>query len=213
MKTICTSLYCMGYLLFLGCGKMQSEQDGSSSAPVLELKNPLLKAKAKKLAEDQKEEFNEIKAKAEEGDAEAQFQLGLLYDTGRGVRQNPAKAIRWYRAAADQGHAAAQNNLGLLYDYGRGISQDAAEAMRWYRSAADQGFAVAQYNLGFMYANGRGLAQNYVDAYLWFNLASARASGDIREQAAHNKTVLAQHMTPQQIAQAKRLTGVWTPEP
>ena len=85
--------------------------------------------------------------------------------------------------------------------------------MRWYRSAADQGFAVAQYNLGFMYANGRGLTQNYVDAYLWFNLASARASGDIREQAAHNKGVLAQHMTPQQIAQAEHLTGVWTPEP
>ena len=114
---------------------------------------------------------------ADRGTAEAQFQLGLLYDTGRGVRQNPTEAIRWYRAAADQGHAAAQNNLGLLYDYGRGISQ------------------------------------NYVDAYLWFNLASARASGDIREQAAHNKTVLAQHMTPQQIAQANRLTGVWTPEP
>ena len=150
---------------------------------------------------------------ADRGTAEAQFQLGLLYDTGRGVRQNPAEAIRWYRAAADQGHAAAQNNLGLLYDYGRGISQDAAEAMRWYRSAADQGFAVAQYNLGFMYANGRGLTQNYVDAYLWFNLASARASGDIREQAAHNRAVLAQHMTPQQIAQAEHLTGVWTPEP
>ena len=58
---------------------------------------------------------------------------------GRGVAQDYAEAMRWYRKAADQGNAVAQYNLGGLYENGRGVAQDYAEAMRWYRKAADQG--------------------------------------------------------------------------
>jgi TPR repeat protein len=51
---------------------------------------------------------------ADQGNARAQFNLGVLYANGQGVAQDYAEAARWYRKAADQGHADAQNNLGLL---------------------------------------------------------------------------------------------------
>ena len=57
---------------------------------------------------------DEIRALAEAGDAESQVNLGVMYDTGRGVPQDDAEAVRWYRLAADQGDADAQFNFGFL---------------------------------------------------------------------------------------------------
>ena len=76
---------------------------------------------------------------AEQGNAEAQFSLGVFYDTGQGVTQDSAEALRWYRLAADQGHASAQCNVGVMYSDGLTVPQDYAEAARWFRLAADQG--------------------------------------------------------------------------
>ena len=76
---------------------------------------------------------------ADQGNADAQFSLGYMYDNGQGVPQDYAEAARWYRKAADQGDADAQFNLGYMYDKGQGVPQDYAEAARWYRKAADQG--------------------------------------------------------------------------
>ena len=81
--------------------------------------------------------------------------LGVSYETGRGVPQDDAEAVRWYWLAADQGVALAQSTLGLMYSIGRGVPQDEAEAVRWYRLAAEQGLASAQYNLGVSYETGR----------------------------------------------------------
>ena len=75
---------------------------------------------------------------AEQGDAEAQFNLGLMYYKGRGVPQDYAEAVKWYRKAAEQGVAEAQYNLGFMYNNGQGIPQDYAEAARWYLKAAEQ---------------------------------------------------------------------------
>ena len=64
-----------------------------------------------------------LKAAAEQGDADAQFNLGLMYDAGEGVPQNYTEAARWFRMAAEQGFADAQLNLGYMYDTGRGVPQ------------------------------------------------------------------------------------------
>ena len=56
-----------------------------------------------------------------EKNAQAQYNLGVMYDEGRGVRQDDAEAVRWYRQAAEQGYAAAQYNLGAMYANGRGV--------------------------------------------------------------------------------------------
>jgi hypothetical protein len=80
---------------------------------------------------------------ADQGDAEAQFNLGVMYRFGRSVPEDDAEAVKWYRLAADQGAASAQYNLGLMYVYGRGVPEDDAEAVKWYRLAADQGHPPA----------------------------------------------------------------------
>jgi len=105
---------------------------------------------------------------AEQGDAEAQFALGLCYDSGDGIAQDCAEAAKWFRKAAEQEHVRACFNLGLAYDNGDGAAQDYAEAMKWYRKAAELGHAGAPCNLGVCYASGNGVAQDYTEAVKWF---------------------------------------------
>jgi TPR repeat protein len=62
--------------------------------------------------------FEEMLPIAEQGDANAQFNLGFMYDNGEGVPQDYAEAVRWYRLAAEQGNAFAQVNLGIMYANG-----------------------------------------------------------------------------------------------
>ncbi len=81
---------------------------------------------------------------AEQGYAAAQFYLGVMYDNGRGVKQDYSEAMRLYRLAAEQGLAPAQYNLGFMYEYGYGISEDTDDARKWYEKAADQGDTNAQ---------------------------------------------------------------------
>ena len=84
---------------------------------------------------------------AEQGNAGAQFNLGLMYDRGRGVPQNDETAVKWYRLSAEQGHAVAQYNLGVMYDNGKGVPQDDKTAVKWWTLAAEQGHTLAQQKL------------------------------------------------------------------
>ncbi len=68
---------------------------------------------------------------AKQGDAVAQYNLGVAYATGEGIAQDKREAVRWYRKAAEQGHAWAQNNLGLAYGFGEGVIQDYKESYIW----------------------------------------------------------------------------------
>jgi TPR repeat protein len=73
---------------------------------------------------------------AEQGVASAQYYLGLMYEKGRGVRQDHSTALIWFRKAAAQGYAGPQNNLGLIYERGRGVRKDVIRALMWYSVAA-----------------------------------------------------------------------------
>ena len=115
---------------------------------------------------------------AEQGDAKAQFNLGVMYANGQGVAQDHAQAVQWYRKAADQGDAKAQFNLGAMYAEGRGVAQDDAQAVQWFRKAADQGHADAQLILGAMYAEGRGVAQDDAQAVQWYRKAADQCHAD-----------------------------------
>ena len=140
---------------------------------------------------------------AAQGEARAQFTLGTMYKNGEGVPQNYVEAVKWYRLAAAQGVAGAQNNLGVMHNNGEGVLQNYAEAVKWYRLAAAQGHAGAQSNLGGMYYRGEGVPQNYVEAYKWYNLAAAQGNADART----NREAIQKLMTPQQIAEAQRLSS------
>jgi hypothetical protein len=147
--------------------------------------------------------------RAEQGDALAQYDLGVMYTTGQGVPQDDTEAVRWYRLAAEQGYASLQYSLGAMYAAGQGVPQDDTEAVRWFRLAADQGGASAQYNLGVMYNLGRGVPQDYVEAHKWYNLAAARLTGDDRERSAELRDNLAESMPPAQLAEAQRRASEW----
>jgi TPR repeat protein len=84
---------------------------------------------------------------AREGLPEAQYRLGSLYRSGRGVPVDHAKAAEWFLAAAKVGHPKAQYGLGTLYQNGWGVEADRAKAVRWYRKAAERGHAMARTKL------------------------------------------------------------------
>ncbi len=73
---------------------------------------------------------------AEQGNATAQYHLGIMYDNGLGVPQDFAEAVKWYRLAAEQNNAVAQYNLGVMYANGRGVPQDYVQAHMWSNLAA-----------------------------------------------------------------------------
>jgi uncharacterized RDD family membrane protein YckC len=101
-----------------------------------------------KVADQKFREAAELYQKAaDQGDADAQFNLGCLYQNGQGVPKDLEKAAKLYREAADQGHAAAQFNLGWLYQNGQGVPKDLEKAAKLYQKAADQGNETAIANL------------------------------------------------------------------
>jgi TPR repeat protein len=119
---------------------------------------------------------------AEQGDASAQNNLGVMYATGQGVAQDDAQAVRWYGLAAEQGHALAQYNLGGMYNSGRGVARDSVRSYMWMLLAADAGDAAASANKAIV---ARLLSQRQIEdaedlSRQW--LARAHAREDGREQ-------------------------------
>jgi hypothetical protein len=157
---------------------------------------------------DYSKAYKEYKVLADQDDANAQFNLGLMYLNGQKVPQDYAEAEKWFRKAADQGHSNAQFNLGLMYYMGQKVPQDYTEAAKWFRKAADQGDASAQFFLGRMYMLGRGLPKDNVKAHMWFNLAAARG----HLEAKNYRDSTAKKMTLSQIAKAQRLAREWKPK-
>ncbi len=118
---------------------------------------------------DYKTALSEFKSLAEQGDAEAQHSLGVMYVNGEGVDKDVTKGVNWFRKSAEQGFADAQHNLAFAYETGLSVKKDMNEAARWYHKAAEQGFAKSQSNLGLMYSSGDGVQKDlieggYVDA-------------------------------------------------
>ncbi len=155
-----------------------------------------------------------LRERAEQGDAVAQADLGRRYYAGEGVPQDDGEAVRWTRLAAEQGYAPAQYSLGLLYFRGRGVPGDDAAAARWYRAAAEQGHAPAQAALSSLYAYGAGVEEDPVLASMWIELAwRASLDGGDWRLYARQRAELASWLTPEQIAEGRRLAREWMPAP
>ena len=89
-------------------------------------------------------DINNLKMLANQGDKEAQYNLGYCYEYGEGVGKDLREAVSWYTRAAYQGDKNAQYNLGKCYYYGRGVVVDMREAVNWYTKAANQGHEYAK---------------------------------------------------------------------
>ena len=90
-------------------------------------------------AENPKDKLEAQKKAAEQGDAKAQFDMGLMYEAGYDVPKDLAEAVKWFRKAAEQGYLGAQLFLGWMYEKGEGVPKDEIEALAWYYIAAAVG--------------------------------------------------------------------------
>lgn len=117
--------------------------------------------------------LSQLQPLAKQGDAQAQFYVGVAYQKGWGVIADSDKAAAWYRRAAEQGMNKAQHNLALLYLRGEGVEADALEARDWFERAAQQGDMRAAHELGLLYFRGMGVERDYGKARGWWEKAAA----------------------------------------
>lgn len=158
---------------------------------------------------EDEQDIERLRHAAEQGLADAQNALGVLYDDGSGVAQDPAQAREWFRKAAEQGHAAAQNNLAFMHEVGRGGPLDYDAALKWYRLSAEGGWPAAQASLGLMYAGAVGVIRDLVEAYKWVDIAATDASGEEQKKYVEVRDVLARKMTPNEMVEARRRSQEW----
>ncbi len=115
-----------------------------------------------------------------------------------------AGAFSTIRLKAEAGDAEAQYELAWRHALGNGLPLEDEEAVRWLKSAAEKGHSLARNNLGARYVSGDGVPRDLIEAYKWFHLAAA--AGD--RKAGKNRDSIAQEMTPEQLAEAKRRAGL-----
>ena len=127
------------------------------------------------------------KQSAEDGNAEAQYQLGRCYANGLGVEIDMVEAVRWFTPAAEQGMAMAQYALGNCYYYGYGVDNDCMKAVEWYVKAADRGLGKALCALGRTQCFDENLDKRYYNRS-WFWFRGAADQGDAEGQANHETT-------------------------
>ena len=150
---------------------------------------------------DYRTALREWRPLAEEGNVNAQFNLGVMYNHGRGVLQDYKTVVKWLTLAAEQEAVRAQYALAMMYTKGRGVPQNYKTAAKWYRLAAEQGDAEAQFALGVMYRKGGGVPQSHVYAHMWYNIAASQG----HKEAAELRDLAAKEMSPSQIEKAQDL--------
>ncbi|MEJ2137006.1 MAG: tetratricopeptide repeat protein [Desulfofustis sp.] len=148
--------------------------------------------------------FKEKLRDANKGDSAAQYDVGSMYQNGRGVKADRDKAIEWYTRAAEQenkeaasrlelmksnesrfstteisasrGEVDSQFDLGNMYEKGIGTRIDYVQARHWYGKAAAAGHTNASFSLGLMYYEGSGIKKNNKMAFKWFSDAARQGS-------------------------------------
>lgn len=123
------------------------------------------------------QELHSLHKKAEQGDAEAQFQLGKHYDG-----KDESEAVKWYRRAAEQGHAKAQNNLGSCLT-------DPDEAAEWFLRGAENGSVAAQFNIGRYYLESHQDAAGLREALRWLHCAAENGNDQAKREISYLKKV------------------------
>ena len=114
---------------------------------------------------DYNEEEKRLRKVMKQGNADAQYNLGMCYEKGDGVKENIKKAMDLYQSSAIQGYSKAQCRLGFFYKKGFGIERNNEKAALWYHKAAEQGLAEAQYSYGIYCELGHGVEKEKTIVY------------------------------------------------
>ena len=117
----------------------------------------------------------ELLERATAGDAEAQYQLALCYDSGAGVEKDTEKLKYWLETAALNGHVKAQYTIGMIY-YANFNKDDDEKAARFFTLAAEQGDVGSQLQLGILYDRGKGVKKDERAAFCWYLKAAEQGN-------------------------------------
>ncbi|MBI3451590.1 MAG: sel1 repeat family protein [Rhodospirillales bacterium] len=165
--------------------------------------------------QDTKEAFTWLRRAANNNHIPAMLGLASLYDGGRGVAKNPAAATQWIRRAADRGNLWAIYHYGERLENGKGIQANPDEAMTWFRRAAESGYADAIHRVSQFWLNSEGGApttEQDISTYMMLTLSMERGNDALKKQAAEERAILANRMTPDDIATATARAKAWKPE-
>ena len=117
---------------------------------------------------------------AEQGEPNARFALGIMYETGKGVDQSIERANEYYETAARQGHGQAMFNIGNAYYNGRGVDLSFTKASAFWKIGAEQGHVNAQGNMGNLHYSGDGIEKCQDKANMYWEMAAKQ--GDTQSQ-------------------------------
>lgn len=186
------------------------QEDAEKGDPESQNRIGLLYWEGKGTTKDCNEAMKWFQRAAEKGHAEAQLHIGEMYQGGEGVKSDYAEALKWYRKAAEQGNAEGQWAMFFMYGNGCGVPIGTIESRKWLRKAAEQGHVGAQLQMGVDFWQGLGgVEKDPVQAYLWLSLAAASGDGEDAKTGANGRDAVAEEMTPEQIAAAKKLISTW----
>ncbi len=201
MNSLTRPILVLGVCLLATLAPAAQAQDGKTSEALANFEAGI----AAYQANDLTLAYAAFLAAAEEGHADSQFNVGLMYEQGIGVGKNEKDAVLWYGKAASQGNASAQFNLGVLYEHGRGTNVDFAKSNEWYRKASVQGDALAIGNLGMLYVRGQGVKENKTVGVALL-LMSATLDTSPENHAKRNLTAT-RGLSAEMIAAAQSLSG------
>jgi len=122
------------------------------------------------------QDYNEAvkwwKKSAEQGNADGQCGLGIIY---------LKEATKLFTKSAEQGNSMGQRNLGTCYYFAVGVEEDLKEAVKWWKKAAEQGDDVSQYNLGNCLASGKGIGVDRNEAVKWYIKSAAQENNNAKK--------------------------------
>ncbi len=138
---------------------------------------------------------------AVQGNATAQYNLGLMYKNGIGVDKDNEEALGWFTLGSDNGHMLSKYALGLLYYHGKGTSLNFNKAMNLFLDASFMGHPASQIIIGNMYYFGQGVGKNFPKAHMWWSIAKEKGV----EAAFNNLIMIESKMSESQIIEAQKL--------
>ena len=161
------------------------------------------------------ERFKSVQQQAQDGKVQAMYEVGRMYERGRGTAVNFNQASEWYQKASAAGNAPAKARLGILYFEGRGVPQNHQQAYRLLSEAASANIPAAQYQLGLMYEWGTVVSQDKHQAMQWYEKAvqggDYRAKDKLTQLRAQQETTRVTRTTTSNTAGAipTLLNGKW----
>ena len=138
---------------------------------------------------------------AAQGNPIAQYNLGLMYKNGVGVKIDKNEAVGWFILASNNGHMLGKYALGLAYYHGSGVRTNFQKSMNLFLDASYMGHPASQINVGNMYYYGQSVGKNYPKAHMWWSLAKEKGV----EAAFNNLTMIENIMSKSQLSEAEKL--------